>query len=140
MALRYCSLCIPRYFIFWTYWWQNVSKNIFLILPKIHKKTNSRSGDIKHFCPLGGGECTLSPLPPFMDGRNGWSRNRASYIAFELMAWVIIFRVRVFWVGIFWGGMHQGGIFWVGVFQGGIFWVGVFQGGIFLEPNISNVF
>ena len=84
---------------------------IFLILPKFHEKSLSRSGDINIFCP---GRFYMYTLPfPFMDevfseeqGFGGRSLFQIPGEERQLMKWVGIFQVGTFWVGVF-----QEGIF-----------------------------
>ena len=89
-------------------WLPDCYSKIFFISPKFHKKTSSRAGDIKHFCPGGGGGCILPPTSPINGRMEGLIEKQSlfSYTVFDLMTWVIIFQMRVFCVEIFWGEMH----------------------------------
>ena len=64
---------------------------ILLILPKFHRKTLKRPGDINFFRP--GRWMYMYTLPPFMDAVLNEER--------QLMKWVRILQVGIFWVGNF---------------------------------------
>ena len=71
---------------------------ILLILPKFHRKTLKRPGDINFFRP--GRWMYMYTLPPFMDAVLNEER--------QLMKWVRILQVGIFWVGNFRLGIFSG--------------------------------